>query len=216
MDNTVTNIGYWEKVLKNPTKAFIELFDEEEKYLISNVPKNSYLLDVACGDGSTIQKLLTQTKNIVGIDNDPKAVLDAQSKLKSNSGVKILLADAFSLPFPDNSFDVVIHLMTLVNFENNKVLALKEMSRVLRDDGKIIISVYSEEALDDRLEMYKQIGVPIKEVVGTRVIFDESVGANESEQFSLDEIKEISVNAGLKITDYKKISNIAYILNLKK
>lgn len=211
-----TNIGYWEKVLQNPTPAFRQLFDEEKNYLATYIPTDSFVLDVGCGDGTTIQTILPITKNVVGIDNDKKAVEDAREKLSLESTVKIIFADALSLPFADKTFDVVTHMMTLVNFEKNKTKALIEMSRVLKDNGKIIVSVYSDDALSARLEMYRQIGVPIKKTEGSRVIFDESVGANESEQFSKEEIQSLVESANLQITNCKKVNSIAFICELKK
>ncbi len=209
-----TNIGYWEKILEDPTSAYKQLFEEERKYLTTHVANNTYVLDVGCGDGTTIQTLLPITKNVVGIDNDPKAIEDARAKLSSIPSVKIILSDALALPFPDKTFNVVTHMMTLVNFEENKIKALQEMSRVIKDDGKIIISVYSDDALSTRLEMYEQIGVPIERTDGTKVIFDKSVGANESEQFSKEELESLANQASLKIADCQKVGSIAYICKL--
>jgi ubiquinone/menaquinone biosynthesis C-methylase UbiE len=211
-----TNIGYWEKVLQNPTPSYKQLFAAENQYLTTHIPKNSSVLDVGCGDGTTIQTILPITSDIVGIDNDTRAVEDAQLKLSSAPNVKIVLADALKLPFEDKAFDVVIHMMTLVNFERNKVKVLQEMSRVLKDNGKIIISVYSEHAFPARLEMYKQLGIPIEKIEGTTVIFDKSVGANESEQFTQKELELLTEQASLKIRACQKVGDLAYLCELTK
>ena len=211
-----TNIGYWEKILQNPTDSYRHLFESEKEFLSTHIAKDIFVLDVGCGDGTTIQTILPITTNVVGIDNDPKAVEDAKVKLLSTPTVKVMLADALTLPFPDKTFDVVLHMMTLVNFQENKIQALREMVRVLKDDGKIIVSVYSEDALPVRLEMYTQIGIPIEKTEGTKVIFDKSVGANESEQFSKEEIDSLAKNASLVVAECKKIETIAYICQLTK
>ncbi|MEX0649400.1 MAG: class I SAM-dependent methyltransferase [Candidatus Andersenbacteria bacterium] len=209
-----TNIGYWERILQSPTSPYQELFESEKKYLTTHISKDSSVLDVGCGDGTTIKSILPIATNVVGIDNDPKAVADAQLKLKSTPSVKILLADALELPFPDQTFDVVTHMMTLVNFKEDKVRALIEMARVLKDDGQIIVSVYSENALSSRLEMYKQINVPIERIDGTRIVFDKSVGANESEQFSKEQFELLATNASLEISDCQKVGTLGYIFKL--
>lgn len=213
---TTTNIHYWEKVLENPTPTYKKLFDEERQYLTTHISRNSYIIDVGCGDGTTIQNILSISNKVIGVDNDPKAVADAQIKFSSALDIKIILADALFLPFAEKTFDTVIHMMTLVNFENNKIKALLEMSRVLKDDGKIILSVYSEDAFPSRLEMYQQIKVPIEKTEGTQVIFNESVGANKSEQFSKEELKSIFDEARLTISDCRKVESIAYICELIK
>lgn len=211
-----TNIDYWEEILKNPTPAYQNLFDAEKEFLLSHVDSNSKVLDIGCGEGRNIETILNITKDIVGIDNDPKAVIDAQTHLAKTPTVQILLADVIAIPFPDNSFDAVILMMTLVNFNNTKVRALKEMARVLKQHGKIIISVYSENAFDERIRMYKISNSPIKRTEGTKVFFDIPEPANESEQFSKEEIKELASQADLKLSDCKEVENIAYICELMK
>lgn len=152
----------------------------------------------------------------MGIDNDSKAVIDAQSHLAKTPTVQILLADVIAMPFPDNSFDVVILMMTLVNFNDYKVRALKEMARVLKQNGKIIISVYSENAFAERIRMYEISNSPIKRTEGTKVFFDIPEPANESEQFSKEDIKELASQADLKLSDCKEVKDIAYICELMK
>lgn len=213
---TNTNIDYWEKILQNPTISFKQLFEEEKKYLTSHININSHVLDVGCGDGTTIQTILPITENISGIDNDLKAIEDAKTKLSSIPNIKIIAADALALPFNDRVFDVVINMMTLVNFNQNKTKALQEMSRVLKDDGKIIISVYSEKAFNERIEMYKIVKAPIDKINGTTVILDRSLGANVSEQFSKNEIEYLANQASLSISNYQEVGTLAYILELKK
>ena len=90
------------------------------------------------------------------------------------------------------------------------------MKRVLNDNGKIILSVYSEDAFPTRIDMYKQIAIPINKTEGTTVIFDKQVGANESEQFLKEQIEDMASKAGLKIDDFQKIENISYILTLRR
>lgn len=209
MENT--NIDYWEEIVKNPTPIYKKLFDEEESFLLLHIPKNSKVLDIGCGYGRTIRTISSITNDIIGIDNDEKAVEQVK-----NCKLNILLADVFNLPFSDKHFDYLVLMMTLVNFSENKVKALEEMKRVLKDSGKITISVYSEDALPARLEMYKIINVPIDRVEGTKVIFNESVGANISEQFSKEEFEKLVTKAELKVSDYRKIDQLAYIFELKK
>ncbi len=211
-----TNIDYWERILQNPSLAYAELFDAEKRFLLSHISPNSKVLDIGCGDGRNIKTILNVTKDIVGIDNDPKAISDARAHLAATPSVQILLADVIALPFPENTFDAVTLMMTLVNFNKNKVTALKEMARVLKQDGKIIISVYSEDAFDKRMEMYKRVQAPIDRVEGTTVILEISFGANVSEQFSKQEIEVLVEQAGLKISGCKKIASLAYICELTK
>jgi len=125
------------------------------------------------------------------------------------------MGSAFELPFEDKVFDKTILSMTLVNFDTKKEIALRELSRVTKNDGKIILSVYSEKAKNERLPMYEKIGVPIERIEGGKFIFNKGVGAYNSEQFSLENIKNIIEPLNLKITDLEEGKNLAYIMTLE-
>lgn len=211
-----TNVDYWEKILKAPSPAFSNLFVKEKDFLISNTPKDSKVLDIGCGDGRNIVNMLNVTKDIVGLDNDPQAIHDAQRNLADFPSVQVILGNAFDLPFEDKSFDVVTLMMTLVNFEDRKLDALKEMKRVLKKDGSIMISVYSEHAFNERVKMYTEIGLPFESADNTKVIFDKSVGANVSEQFTEDQLKNMAASIGLSLSVCEKVGEIAYLCKMQE
>lgn len=206
-----TNIDYWNKVLENPTPTYKKLFTEEYQYLQNHTPKNSFVLDIGCGNGRNIETILSITKNVTGIDIEENAVKEAKEKFQHISEINIVKGSVFELPFNNKSFDVVILMCTLVNFDNKKIEALREMKRVMNDTGKLIISVYSEDALENRLEQYKKINLPIKGVAGNKVTFQDFSEAGTSEQFSLSDIETLGKKIGLKVRNLKKIPNIAYI-----
>jgi ubiquinone/menaquinone biosynthesis C-methylase UbiE len=133
------NIDYWEKVLISPTPVYQKLFDAEKEYLWSNVTKDANVLDIGCGNGRVIKLILDKTKTVTGIDNDPNAVKDAKINLIDFPTVKIVQSDIGQTPFSDEFFDYVTLIDTLVNFNKNKIKALSEIRRILRNDGKIII-----------------------------------------------------------------------------
>ncbi len=123
--------------------------------------------------------------------------------------------DATNLSFDDETFDFIICMGTFANFADDKFVVLKEMKRVLKKSGKIIISVYSEDAFDERMKIYKVSGVKIKEIKDGTVVFDKSLGDNISEQFSKEQLEDILSRAYLHIEDITKV-NIAYICTLTK
>jgi SAM-dependent methyltransferase len=57
---------------------------------------------------------------------------------KLSMNVSFSLADAEALPFPDKSFDTVVSSLTTCTFPN-PVAALKEMARVCRPGGRILL-----------------------------------------------------------------------------
>ncbi|MFC1720943.1 class I SAM-dependent methyltransferase [Patescibacteria group bacterium] len=215
IENT-KNIEYWKEVLQAPTPAYQELFDSEHKYLLENITTNSIVLDVGCGEGRNIKSILETSTFVYGVDNDADAVKDAKENFKDLDSVQIMQGAAANLPFEDKMFDIVTFLMILPNLDKDKEKSMQEISRVLKDDGFVILSTFADTAFEDRMEMYKLVNAPIKKIEKTKVIFDESFGANVSEQFSLQEIEKLAKSAGLVVSDCKKVGLIAHICKLKK
>lgn len=211
-----TNIDYWEKIIKNPSPSYKKLFDQEKNYLKKNISNGDIVLDVGCGDGRNILSIADVAKKVVGIDIDEKAISDAQENLKEYKNIEVVLGSAFELPFEGRKFDKVILSMTFVNFEEQKVKALSELKRVIKDEGKILISVYSEKAKEERLKMYTEIEVPIDDIQENKFIFDKSLGVHTSEQFSISEFEQIIKQIGLRIDDYEEVENLAYLTTLVK
>ena len=209
------DIGVWKKFLKNLPLAYKKWFEREREYLQANITKNAKVLEVGCGEGRSLNDIINLTENLTGIDHDPDAVKEAKVNVKKYPKIKIFRAEATVIPFEDKSFDFVICMTTFANFGNKKYKVLDEMKRVLKDQGIIIISVFSEEAFEERMKLYKKINFPIKRIIGTTVIYNGRWGDNTSEQFSENQLREIFNKADLKLIDIKKVG-IAYICKLKK
>ncbi len=105
------------------------------------------VLDVACGIGIpsiAVAQKVGLTGHVTGIDIAP-GMIDIARQRAARLGlqnVSFREADAESLPFPDESFDVVISAMGLIHTaDRNK--ALQEMFRVARRNGVLTLSVWS-------------------------------------------------------------------------
>jgi ubiquinone/menaquinone biosynthesis C-methylase UbiE len=99
------------------------------------------VLEVGCGTGnlSILAKRLNPAAEVTGIDPDPKALARAQQKAQRSSiVVRFDLAYSEQLPFPDASFDRVLSALMLHHLDSNaKVLALREVCRVLKPGGSL-------------------------------------------------------------------------------
>lgn len=215
------NADGWRKALENLPKAYKEWFKEEKEFLIENIKKDSKILEVGCGDGKSINDVLEISENITGLDIDEGSVQIAKARFAKFKKVKIVLGDANSLPFKNQSFDYVTCIGTFANFGKDKFRVLEEMKRVLSYEGKIIISVYSDESLNERLTLYKKLNFKLKgvdEVNGiVTCIFDDFNTEGVSEQFSEKQIYEIASRVNLKVEKIQKTQNkIAYFVLLSK
>ena len=210
-----TNIAYREDVLNNTTPAYRKWFADEKEYIENTITPNAKVLEIGCGTGRTIFDILSLTQDIVGIDHDPKVVQEAAANLAAYPSVKIIQADAIDLPFDNECFDLVLCMWSFVNFGDKRSTILEEMKRVLKPWGKIIISAFSETALEERMKVYESIHIKIKKIEDWIVYFDDVIDDNISEQFTREQLEEIFTSADLDIKDISK-KDIAYLCTLQK
>jgi ubiquinone/menaquinone biosynthesis C-methylase UbiE len=98
------------------------------------------VLDIACGTGEFERIVMVEqsTQQIVGVDISEQMLAIAQQKLHTFSNVSFQIANASALPFADHSFDVVVSANAFHYFDN-PAIALKEMKRVLKPSGRVVI-----------------------------------------------------------------------------
>jgi SAM-dependent methyltransferase len=105
------------------------------------------VLDVASGEGYGASYLAQVAKSVVGVDIDAESIRHAASRYAAMN-LRFRVGSASQLPLADDSFDLVVSFETIEHLvEQEEMLA--EIGRVLRADGKLIISspnklVYSD------------------------------------------------------------------------
>lgn len=93
------------------------------------VPKQASVLDVGCGHGNFVIDELRETFGTkVGFD------VDIASTANNTSVERVVIGDGRSLPFPDQSFDLVLSLWTMEHVANPLNL-FKEAARILKPEG---------------------------------------------------------------------------------
>ena len=110
--------------------------------------KEKSVLDIGCGDGFLLKKLLERDKNIkaLGLDISPVAI----EKAKEN-GIECVLSDITErLSFSDNSFESVF-LLDVLEHMFQPELVLKEAVRVASD--YVYISVPNFVSLPARIQV---------------------------------------------------------------
>lgn len=135
-----TTPSYWTKSYfhrrKSKEKSW-RVGAEPEKIFLQKVRnslgKKLTLLDIGCGDGSTVKSIANKVREAYGVDNAPKLVEIARKGAPPN--VHFRTADARRLPFPSQYFDRVICQRGPAT-ENKEFV--REMARVLKRGGKYI------------------------------------------------------------------------------
>ena len=102
----------------------------------ADIPSEASILDLACGTGELAKLLLEQNpqQQITGVDISEAMLEIARNKLDAYPNVSLHNASVTSLPFDDNSFDLVICANAFHYFASPQ-LALAEMKRVLTPKG---------------------------------------------------------------------------------
>jgi SAM-dependent methyltransferase len=95
------------------------------------------VLDIACGTGYGLGLLSGSAKYVTGVDVDMEAATQARAECKGLSAV--VLGNGLTLPFADESFDVITSFETLEHLRERSRF-LSELKRVLSRDGVLILS----------------------------------------------------------------------------
>jgi ubiquinone/menaquinone biosynthesis C-methylase UbiE len=97
------------------------------------------VLDAGCGDGVLVCAAVSQGADAIGIDSDPAMLAAARSRAaKAGLRATFLEGEIAHLPFPNASFDVVV-AVTVLCFVDDAAGAVREMARVLRPGGRLVI-----------------------------------------------------------------------------
>ena len=156
---------------------------------INKLNDNSIIYDIGCGSG---RNLIFDKHLMIGIDNCQKFI---DICLKDNK--LALYSDMVNINLPSKSADAIICIASFHHLSNekNRLNALFEMKRLLKNNGKILLSVWS-------------INQPKK----TRVTFsfygDNFVTWNKKYNryyyiFKINELKQLFIKSGLSILDHK-------------
>ncbi len=192
-------------------KVFPELeeWTQEDIFAIKQfLKKDSVVLEIGCSWGRVIKALAPFCKKFIGIDNSDIEVNEAKKFLKDILNVEIYLEDGKKTHFPNKYFDIIILAgNTFGNLGNDKEAVLGEITRLIKKDGKILLSVYSKGSEPKRLKAYKDIGLKIKESKNGKILFKQGF---ISEEFSKKELKNIFKKFGFK-TKFIDISSIAVL-----
>lgn len=102
----------------------------------SQFVKDKDVLEVGCGGGQGLGYLAQKARRVVGGDVDEEILKYPQDYYQNRIEIKAFGAE--EIPFPDNSFDVILLFETIYYLENPERF-LNESRRVLRDNGLILI-----------------------------------------------------------------------------
>jgi len=126
---------------------------------INSLSIESIVADIACGNGRHLIQCAKHCKRAIGVDFSKNLLDIVQKKLDENNITNVILhhSDAVDLPLETSSIDAVIFIAALHNIKGRekRIKSLKEIKRVLKNDGKALISVWSREQ-DKFRDLFKE------------------------------------------------------------
>lgn len=109
------------------------------QYMYERIPTkivDKKVLEIATGPGLLAKHVAYASKSMVATDYSEGMIKEA-CKGEYSEKLKFEVADATDLPYPDNSFDVVL-IANALHVMPSPEKALSEINRVLRSDGILI------------------------------------------------------------------------------
>lgn len=110
-----------------------------------DIKSDDIVLDVGCGGGINIKRMAKSAKKVYGVDYSKESVKvskDVNRQEIYDGKVEVLQGDVQSLPFEDESFDIVTAFET-VYFWPNIEKCFGEVKRVLKPGGIFLIGTES-------------------------------------------------------------------------
>ena len=137
------------------------------------------ILDIACGTGDfsiAIAKAMAPGSRVTGLDLSEGMLAVMREKLAAeglDDRVTCMQGDSEAMPYSDASFDCVTIAFGIRNFEHREV-ALREILRVLKPGGKLVILELSVPANPVIRWFYKLYFTGLLPVIGGKVSGDKA------------------------------------------
>lgn len=144
------------------------------------------VLECACGTGAISRYLAPQCRFLIATDFSKGMLKQTAKNCRKYNNIKIKRADMTRLKCRDNRFDKVV-AGNVIHLLDDPHAAIKELERVCKTGGKIIIPTYINAST----------GVNQKAV---RLL--ELAGANFKRQFDIDSYKQFFADAGYQNVDF--------------
>lgn len=142
--------------VKQDYEKISDEFDLSRKYnwkefddFIKYINNGNKLIDLGCGNGRFWGYLRNVGNNkgvkdiqYVGVDNNEKLIKKA---CENYPEAKFIVGDMLDLPMKDNSIDSIVAIASLHHIPSNDLRkqAIKEMHRILKKNGVLIITVWN-------------------------------------------------------------------------
>lgn len=159
---------------------------------LAGVKRNHRVLDLACGPGFVALEFAKHARAVVGVDLTAEMLRKARALARREDVRNVVFrrADVNRLPFHNRSFDLVVTRASFHHFPDpGRVLA--EMARVLKPNGKILISDNTSKNDDAKSRLQNAL--------------EKLRDPSHVEMLPLKKWRRLFKNAGLKVVKEKRL-----------
>lgn len=172
--------------------------------------RNKKVLEVGVGAGTDFLQFARAGADLYGVDLTPKAIELVKKRLEIY-GLKANLqcSDSENLPFEDNTFDLV-YSWGVIHHTPETEKAIKEIHRVLKPGGQIIIMIYHRFSLG-HLRMYIRYGLMQGKIfVNMKELVSENLESKGTKSYYIKEARSMfnafsDVNIKCFVTPYDTV-----------
>jgi 2-polyprenyl-6-hydroxyphenyl methylase/3-demethylubiquinone-9 3-methyltransferase len=135
------------------TKAYLEA---EIEFVLERVSPRMRVLELGCGYGRVLARLVERARETVGIDTSISSLRMAREYVGGARRPLLAAMDAAATGFADRAFDLTICIQNGISaFHVDRAGLFKEAMRVTRSGGKVLFSSYAADFWKDRLEWFE-------------------------------------------------------------
>lgn len=156
------------------------------KKVAEEIGQDDVVLECACGTGAISRYIAPRCKRLIATDLSVGMLKQASKKCRKYTNIKLRRADLMRLNCRDHRFDKVV-AGNVIHLLEDPYAAIKELDRVCKTGGKIIIPTY----------IHVMEGVNKK---AARLF--ELAGVNFKRQFDIDSYRRFFEDAGYKNVEY--------------
>jgi ubiquinone/menaquinone biosynthesis C-methylase UbiE len=169
--------------------GYHRMLDELELQVVEPYARGQRVLEVGCGTGLILSRIARCAAHATGLDVSPGMLRTARER-----GLRVVLGSATRLPFADQSFDLVCSFKVLAHVPDVD-LALREIARVTRPGGRMILEFYNPWSLR----------YLAKRIAGPQAISDGRTEADVFTRWQSPRALKSSLPAGVVLEDFRGV-----------
>lgn len=161
-------------------------------------PIRGHVLEIGAGTGANLAHYPSSLERLVLTDPDEHMLARLRRRPEAQRGVEIVRASADVLPFPDESFDVVVSTLVLCSVPSVE-RTLVEVRRVLRRGGTLVFLEHVAADIPPRLRWQRRVEPLWSRLAGNCHLTRETDRALVAAGFTIESLTRESMRKALPI-----------------